>query len=88
MMMVIKEAHNTERKRRRSSRKKKTEEVKVRKQRAKTLIRDIRRKGIGKEEIERRLEEIFGNGSRQEIEGAKVVEKIVKKIEEPSKREE
>ena len=43
VMMVIKEAHNTERNRRQSSRKKKTEEVKVRKQRAKSLIQDIRR---------------------------------------------
>ena len=47
-MMVIKEAHNTERKRRELSRKKKSDEVIAQRQRAKALIRDIRRKGIGK----------------------------------------
>ena len=42
VMIVIKEAHNTERKRRQSSRKKKSDEVIARRQRAKALIRDIR----------------------------------------------
>ena len=41
-----------------------------------------------KEEIEKRLEEIFGRGSRQEIEKAATNEKIVERIEELSKREE
>ena len=49
VMLVIKEAHNTERKRRQSSRKKKRDEVVARRQRAKALMRDIRRKGMGKE---------------------------------------
>ena len=88
VMVVIQEAHSTERKRRQTSRKKKSDEVLARRQRAKALIQDIRRKGIGKEEIERRFEEIYGSGSRQEIEEATTREKDIERIEEVSKREE
>ena len=88
VMSVIKEAHNVERKRRQTTRKKKCEEIGVRKQRAKALISTIRRGGMKKEEIERRFDEIFGRGSRQEIEKATTNEKIVERIEELSKREE
>ena len=41
-----------------------------------------------KKEIEKRLEEIFGKGSRQEIERVSTTEKIVERIEKLSKREE
>ena len=41
-----------------------------------------------KEDIEKRLEEIFGRGSSQEIKKAATNEKIVERIEELSKREE
>ena len=68
VMSVIKEAHNVERKRRQTTRKKKLGETAVRKQRAKALVSMIRRGGMKKEEIEKRLDEIFGTGSRQEIE--------------------
>ena len=59
-----------------------------RKQKAKALIRDIRRKAIGKETIERKLDEIFGRGSSQEIEKATTTENIAERIEEMSLREE
>ena len=51
VMMVIKESHNTERKRRHTPRKKITDEVMALRKRAKALIQDIRRKGIGTDEI-------------------------------------
>ena len=41
-----------------------------------------------REDIEKRLEEIFGKGSRQEIEKAETNEKIAERIEEMAKREE
>ena len=41
-----------------------------------------------REDIEKRLEDIFGKGSSQEIEKATTNEKIVERIEEVSKREE
>ena len=40
-----------------------------------------------RERIERRFEEIFGIGSRQEIENVKTPEKIAERLEEMSKRE-
>ena len=40
-----------------------------------------------KEEIDKRLDEIFGRGCSQEIEKATTNEKIVERIEEMSKRE-
>ena len=43
---------------------------------------------MSKDEVMRRLEEIFGRGSSQEIENATTKEKIVERIEELSKREE
>ena len=86
VMRVVKEAHIVERKRRQTTRKKKCDETAVRKQRAKTLISMIRRGEMKKEEIERRLDEIFGRGSGQEIEKA-TTNKIVERIEEMSKRE-
>ena len=43
---------------------------------------------ITKEEIEKRLEEIFGIGSRQEIQKATTNEKIAERIEEMTKCEE
>ena len=42
---------------------------------------------MNKEDIERRLEEIFGEGSRQEIKNATTNEKIAERIEEMSRRE-
>ena len=39
------------------------------------------------EEIERRLEETFGYGSREEIEKATPIEKNAERIEELTKRE-
>ena len=59
VMRVIKEAHNAERKRRRTSRKKRNDEAKVRTQNAKALIAIVKRGGMRKEEIGRRLDEIF-----------------------------
>ena len=41
-----------------------------------------------KEEIVTKLEEIFGNGSGQEIEKATTKEKVAERIEEMSRREE
>ena len=60
VMLVIKEAHNVERKRRRTATKRKSEEVASLIQRAKTLICEVKRGGLKKEEIERRLVCIFG----------------------------
>ena len=54
VMRIIKEDHNLEKKRRLMSRKKKSDEMAVRKQKAKALIASIRR-GIPKEEIKRIL---------------------------------
>ena len=59
----------------------------MRTQRAKTLIAMVKRGGMKKEDVERRLEEIFGEGSRQEIKDATTNEKIAERIEEMSKRE-
>ena len=88
VMSVIKEANNVERKRRHTSKKEIKEVATKRTQKAKALIAMIRRGRMNKVEIERRLEEIFGNGSRQEIEKAKTNDKIIERIEEISKREE
>ena len=41
-----------------------------------------------REEIERRLEDVFGMGSKQEIERATTDQKIAERIEELAKREE
>ena len=87
MMRVIREAHNVERKRRQSSREKRVDESKQRTQKAKELIADIRRGGMRKEEIEKRLEKMFGKGSSQDIEKATSKDKIVERIEDMSKRE-
>ena len=87
VMMVIKEAHNVERKRRQSAKKKKLEEAVKRTQKAKSLIAEIRRRDVNKEEIEARIEAIFGKGSSQEIGNPTAKEKIVERIEELSKRE-
>ena len=51
------------------------------------MIAEIRRREISKAEIERRVEEMFGKGSGQEIGNATTKEKIVERIEELSKRE-
>ena len=88
VMKVIKEAFNTERKRRQTAKKRRNEETTKRTQRAKTLIATIKKGGIGKDEISRRVEEIFGNGRGNEIETASTKEKIVERIEEMSKSEE
>ena len=77
-MRVIKEAYNAERKRRQTTRTKKCDETAVRKQKAKTLISMIRRGGMKKEDIIRRVEEVFGKGSSQEIVKAVTNEKITK----------
>ena len=86
--MVIKEAHNVERKRRQTSREKMGEDATASTQKAKTLIVEIRRGGLRKEDVVKRLEQIFGNGSGKEIEKATTTEKIIQRIEEMSKREE
>ena len=85
--LVIRETHNAERKRRHTSRKEKIDVITVRTQRAKELISIVKRGGIIKDEIKRRLDEVFGNGSGDEIEEATTTEKIVERIEELSKRE-
>ena len=87
LMKVIKEARNAERKRRQTARKKKSEESLKRTQKAKSLIGEIRRREMKKDDIECRIEAIFGKGSAQEIENATTKEKIVERIEELSKRE-
>ena len=86
--MVIKEAHNIQRKRRQTSRKKMSEEMMATSQKAKTLIVEIRCGGLRKEEVVKRLENIFGYGSGKEIEEATTREKVIERIEEMSKREE
>ena len=88
VMRVIKEAHLVERKRRQTSRKRKDAQASLLTQRAKTLVINIKRGGMRREEIEKRLEEIFGKGSRQEIEKATTNEKIAERIEEMTKCEE
>ena len=88
VMMVIKEAHNTERKRRQTSKKERSDYVTSMKQKAKSLIQRIQRGGLRKEEIGRRIEEIFGNGSLQEIEGATTSAKMVEVIEEMTRLQE
>ena len=69
VMKVIREAHNVERKRRQTARKKKEVETKARTQRAKSLIASVKGGRMTKDDIERSLEAIFGNGSSKEIEG-------------------
>ena len=51
------------------------------------MVVDIKHGKTKKEDIERRLEEIFGQGSRQELEGATAMDKIIERIEQMSKRE-
>ena len=86
VIKVIREAHNVERKRRQTARKKRSEEAVKRTQKAKSLIAEIRRGEMSMREIEARLEEIFGEGSSQEIENTTTKKKIVERIEELSKR--
>ena len=88
VMKVIKEAHNIERKRRMVSRKAKSDELKARTQRTKALIAEIKQRKMRKDEIERRVDQIFGKGSSQEIKTAMTKEKMVERIEEMAKREE
>ena len=77
--MVIKEAHNAERKRRQASRKERSEALMAMTQRAKALIADIKRGEIRNEEVQKRLEcFFFGRGSRHEIEKATTREKSSK----------
>ena len=75
VMRVVKEARNFEKKRRLTSRK--SDEMTVRKQKAKALFAGIRRGGISKEDIKRRLEEFFGKGSSKEIETATTADKCI-----------
>ena len=82
VMMVIKEAHNVERKRRQTSRKARSEVLVAMTQRAKAVIADIKRGVIGQEEVEKRLDGIFGRCSRHEIETATTKEKIVERNDE------
>ena len=88
VMMVIKEAHNVERKRRQTAKKTTSEDATKRTQRAKALVVEIKRGRMRKDEVVRSLEEIFGKGSGQELAKAATVEKMVERIEELSKREE
>ena len=87
-MKAIKEAHNTQMKRRQAGKKKMNEDSRTRKQQAKALVAIIKQGKMTKEAAMRRLEEIFGRGSSQEIEKAITNEKIAERIEELSKREE
>ena len=87
VMRVIKEAHNTQRKRRLSEKKKAVEETRKMTQQAKALIAIVKQGKMAKDEVMRRLEEIFGRGSSQEIEKATTKEKIAERIEEMAKRE-
>ena len=57
-------------------------------QRAKALIADIKRGGMERREVERRLESIFSKGSREEIAKAVTDEKTVERVIELSRREE
>ena len=87
VMKGIKEAHNVERKRRQTKRKEKCDDVMARIQRAKALIARIKHGGIRRDEIVKRMQEIFGKGSHQEIEGIMEREKIVERIENMAKTE-
>ena len=69
------------------SRKKRSEETRSRTQRTKALLAEIKKGKMMKEEIERRLEQIFGRGSSQEIKAATTKDKIVERIEEMAKSE-
>ena len=84
---VNKEASNVERKRRKSTRQKRRDETETRTQKAKVLAVDIRQEKMKLEDVDKRLEKIFGQGSRQELEGATAMDKIVERIEQLSKRE-
>ena len=86
VMRVIKESRNVEQKRRKTTRQKRHDETETRTQKAKALVADIKHEKMKREDIERRLEEIFGQGSRQELEGVLAIEKIVERIEQMSKR--
>ena len=59
VMKVIREARNVERKRRHAGRKNRGEDVSKRTQRVKALIAEIKRGGMRKEEIVKRLEKVF-----------------------------
>ena len=50
------------------------------------MIAEIKIGGMRKEEIARRLEMILGRGSGQEIETATMIQRIVERIEDMSKR--
>ena len=52
------------------------------------MIANVKRCGMRREEIVKRLESIFGKGSGQEIVKIETNEKIAERIEELSKREE
>ena len=84
---VIKVVHNVERKRRQATRKKKGDELTARIQRTKTLIARIKHGDIEREEIERKIEEMFGKGSHREIENVTTSAKIIERIEDMSKTE-
>ena len=60
VMSVIKEAHNVERKRRQVARKNQSEKSSKTIQKAKSLIANIKRGQMKKEDIERKLDSIFG----------------------------
>ena len=66
-MNVIKAVHNIERKRTQTARKKRNEEISRRTPKAKSLIADIRKRVMFKEEIVRRVEGIFAKGRSQEV---------------------
>ena len=88
VMRVIKEAHNTEKKRRLTAQKKRSDATKTRTQRTKALITEIKRGKMGNDEIIKRMERIFGEGSGREIETASTKEKVIERITEMSKAEE
>ena len=88
VMRVIKEAHITEKKRRQTAQKKRSDATKTRTQRTKSLITEIKRGKIGNDEIIKRMERIFGEGSGREIETASTKEKVIERITEISKAEE
>ena len=66
----------------------KSDDAMTRTQRAKSMIIYVERGGMRKEDVERRLDEIFGQGSGDENGMATTMKKNVERIEEMSKRDE
>ena len=81
----IEEAHNVEQKRRQTT-KNEYDEVKARTQKAKDFDCRHKKRGKSKDAIERRLAQIFGEGSHQEIEERNTKDKTLESRKFPSQR--